>query len=97
VKVDRDLPWDLAAVFGCAVLTDVGAAVYAAGVQQGERVAVFGLGGVVLATGAARRPAPDASHRAASPSRRRSRAGLRRHPRPVSAIRGHQLPHIGSQ
>ena len=49
MKVDRDLPWDLAAVFGCAVLTGVGAAVYAADVQAGERVAVFGLGGVGLA------------------------------------------------
>ncbi len=49
VKVDHDLPWDLAAVFGCAVLTGVGAAVYSADVQPGERVAVFGLGGVGLA------------------------------------------------
>jgi Zn-dependent alcohol dehydrogenase len=49
VKVDRDLPWDLAAVFGCAVLTGVGAAVYSADVQPGDRVAVFGLGGVGLA------------------------------------------------
>jgi Zn-dependent alcohol dehydrogenase len=49
VKVDRDVPWDLAAVFGCAVLTGVGAAVYAADVQAGEQVAVFGLGGIGLA------------------------------------------------
>jgi alcohol dehydrogenase len=48
VRVDPDLPWELAAVFGCAVLTGVGAALYAADVREGERVAVFGLGGVGL-------------------------------------------------
>jgi alcohol dehydrogenase len=47
-RVDPDLPWDVAAVFGCAVLTGVGAAIHAADVQEGERVAVFGLGGVGL-------------------------------------------------
>jgi alcohol dehydrogenase len=49
VRVDDDLPFDVAAVFGCAVLTGVGAAVHAADVQEGDRVAVFGLGGVGLA------------------------------------------------
>jgi Zn-dependent alcohol dehydrogenase len=48
VRVGDDLPWDLAAVFGCAVLTGVGAAVNAAAVGPGDRVAVFGLGGVGL-------------------------------------------------
>jgi Zn-dependent alcohol dehydrogenase len=48
VKVDPELPFDLAALFGCAVLTGVGAAVNAARIQPGERVAVFGLGGVGL-------------------------------------------------
>ncbi len=48
VRVDDDLPWELAAVFGCAVLTGVGAAVNAAAVGEGDRVAVFGLGGVGL-------------------------------------------------
>jgi Zn-dependent alcohol dehydrogenase len=48
VRVDPDLPFEIAAVFGCAVLTGVGAAVYAADVRPGERVAVFGLGGVGL-------------------------------------------------
>jgi Zn-dependent alcohol dehydrogenase len=46
VRVDADLPWELAALFGCAVLTGVGAVVNAAGVQAGQSVAVFGLGGV---------------------------------------------------
>jgi alcohol dehydrogenase len=48
VRVEDDLPWELAAVFGCAVLTGVGAAVNAARVGEGDRVAVFGLGGVGL-------------------------------------------------
>jgi Zn-dependent alcohol dehydrogenase len=49
VKVDPDLPWEIAALFGCAVLTGVGAAVKSAGIRPGESVAVFGLGGVGLA------------------------------------------------
>lgn len=49
VKVDRDLPFEIAALFGCAVLTGVGAVTNSADVQPGERVAVFGLGGVGLA------------------------------------------------
>jgi Zn-dependent alcohol dehydrogenase len=48
VRIEDDLPWDLAAVFGCAVLTGVGAAVNAAEVGPGDRVAVFGVGGVGL-------------------------------------------------
>ncbi len=49
VKVDPRLPWDIAALFGCAVLTGVGAAVKSAGIRPGDSVAVFGLGGVGLA------------------------------------------------
>ncbi len=49
VKIDRDIPADVAAVFGCAVLTGVGAAINSAGVRAGETVVVFGLGGVGLA------------------------------------------------
>lgn len=49
VKVDRDLPPEIAAVFGCAVLTGVGAAINSAQVAAGETVIVFGLGGVGLA------------------------------------------------
>jgi Zn-dependent alcohol dehydrogenase len=48
VRVDHELPWDIAALFGCAVLTGVGAVVNAARVSPGESVAVFGLGGVGL-------------------------------------------------
>ncbi|MFL5827490.1 MAG: zinc-dependent alcohol dehydrogenase family protein [Thermoleophilaceae bacterium] len=49
VRVDPGLPFDVAALFGCAVLTGVGAAVNSAQVAVGDRVAVFGLGGVGLA------------------------------------------------
>jgi alcohol dehydrogenase len=49
VKVDRDLPFDQAALFGCAVMTGVGAVVNTADVFPGARVAVIGLGGVGLA------------------------------------------------
>jgi Zn-dependent alcohol dehydrogenase len=46
VKIDPDFPVDKAALFGCAVLTGVGAVVNTAKVRPGESVAVFGLGGV---------------------------------------------------
>lgn len=49
VKVDRDLPFREAALFGCAVLTGVGAVVNTARVQAGQSVVVIGLGGVGLA------------------------------------------------
>jgi alcohol dehydrogenase len=49
VKVDRSLPFDQAAVFGCAVMTGVGAVVNTAAVPPRARIAVIGLGGVGLA------------------------------------------------
>lgn len=49
VRIDADLPPRIAALFGCAVLTGVGAVVNTAGVLPGQSVAVFGLGGVGLA------------------------------------------------
>ena len=49
VKVDPGLPLDEAALFGCAVLTGVGAVVNTAKVPMGATVAVVGLGGVGLA------------------------------------------------
>src|SRR5271166_1831022 len=48
VRVDPDLPLELAALFGCAVLTGVGAVVNTARVEPGASVAVVGLGGVGL-------------------------------------------------
>lgn len=49
IRVDRDLPLAEAALFGCAVLTGVGAVVNTCKVQPGQSVAVVGLGGVGLA------------------------------------------------
>ena len=49
VKIDRDIPLVEAALFGCAVLTGVGAVINTARIQAGATVAVIGLGGVGLA------------------------------------------------
>ncbi|MDR5865397.1 zinc-dependent alcohol dehydrogenase family protein [Halomonas koreensis] len=48
VPIDPRLPFAHAALFGCAVLTGVGAAVNSAGIRPGQSVAVVGLGGVGL-------------------------------------------------
>jgi alcohol dehydrogenase len=48
VKIDKSLAWDIAALFGCAVLTGVGAVINTANVRAGSTVAVVGLGGVGL-------------------------------------------------
>lgn len=48
VKIDASLPLPTAALFGCAVLTGVGAVVNTARVSPGTSVAVFGMGGVGL-------------------------------------------------
>lgn len=50
VKVDAELPFEHAALFGCAVLTGVGAVVNTAGVRAGQSVVVVGLGGVGLSS-----------------------------------------------
>jgi len=49
VKVDSTLPFDQAAVFGCAVITGVGAVANTAQMPRGASAAVVGLGGVGLA------------------------------------------------
>jgi alcohol dehydrogenase len=49
VKIDPAVPPEIGAVFGCAVLTGVGAAINSAQVRLGDTVAVVGLGGVGLA------------------------------------------------
>ena len=50
IKVDKSLPLDEAALFGCAVLTGVGAVVNTGRMQPGETAAVIGLGGVGLSS-----------------------------------------------
>jgi alcohol dehydrogenase len=49
VKIDPEVPFEVAALFGCAVLTGVGAVINGAEVSLGQSVAIFGLGGVGLA------------------------------------------------
>lgn len=48
VRIDASIPFDIAALFGCAVITGVGAVVNTARVPPGATVAVIGLGGVGL-------------------------------------------------
>lgn len=48
VKIESDVPLEIAVLFGCAVMTGVGAVVNTAKVSPGTSVAVFGLGGVGL-------------------------------------------------
>lgn len=46
VAMPNDVPTDVTAIIGCAVITGVGAVLYSANVQPGQSVAVFGVGGV---------------------------------------------------
>jgi alcohol dehydrogenase len=48
VAIDKSVPLDVAAMFGCAVVTGAGAVFNTARLDAGRRVAVIGLGGVGL-------------------------------------------------
>jgi alcohol dehydrogenase len=48
VEIDREIPFERAALFGCAVLTGLGAVLNTARVPAGSTVAIVGLGGVGL-------------------------------------------------
>ncbi len=48
VKIDKTIPLEHAALFGCAVVTGVGSVVNTAKLSAGQSVAVVGLGGVGL-------------------------------------------------
>ena len=48
VPIPEDVPFDVAALVGCAVSTGVGAVWRTAGVRAGDRVAIVGCGGVGL-------------------------------------------------
>lgn len=48
VKIEPNVPLEKAVLFGCAVMTGVGAVMNTARVEPGTGVAVFGLGGVGL-------------------------------------------------
>ena len=63
VKVRRDMPLDLASLIGCSVVTGYGAVVHTARIEPGSTVAVFGAGGIGLATINAAQIAGAAPHR----------------------------------
>jgi NDMA-dependent alcohol dehydrogenase len=46
VKVDDDLPLEVAVLVGCGVPTGWGSAVYAAEVEPGDTVVIYGIGGI---------------------------------------------------
>jgi S-(hydroxymethyl)glutathione dehydrogenase/alcohol dehydrogenase len=46
VKIDEDVPFETAAIMGCAVPTGFGSATNVAEVQPGETVAIIGVGGI---------------------------------------------------
>jgi S-(hydroxymethyl)glutathione dehydrogenase/alcohol dehydrogenase len=46
IKIDDDVPFEVASLIGCAVMTGVGAAINTAKVVPGSSVVVFGCGGV---------------------------------------------------
>jgi alcohol dehydrogenase len=48
VRIPADTPLNIAALFGCAALTGLGAVLNAANVEAGTSVAIFGAGGVGL-------------------------------------------------
>jgi len=57
IKVDPAVPLDIAALFGCAIVTGAGAVFNSARVRAGTSVAVIGLGGVGLTSVMAAREA----------------------------------------
>ena len=48
IKIDKDIPFEVASLFGCAVMTGVGAVVNTAQLKFGQSLLVVGLGGVGL-------------------------------------------------
>jgi S-(hydroxymethyl)glutathione dehydrogenase/alcohol dehydrogenase len=49
VKIDPDVPYEVAALVGCGVMTGVGAVINTAAVRPGDTVVIIGCGGVGLA------------------------------------------------
>ncbi len=82
VKVDADITPEIAALFGCAVLTGVGAVMNSARVRPGESAVVYGLGGVGLAAllGCARAARRRSSRSIRSPTSARSPRNSARSP-----------------
>ena len=80
VKVNCDLPFEHAVLFGCGVMTGVGAALNTCGIVPGQSVAVVGLGGVGLSSvlGAVGQPR-GRDRPGGRQARPRTRAGRHRH------------------
>lgn len=49
VKIDPTLPFDIAALFGCAIMTGVGAVINTAKLTLGQTVLITGMGGIGFA------------------------------------------------
>ncbi len=49
VKIDKTLPFEIAALFGCAIMTGVGAVINTARLTMGQTVLITGMGGVGFA------------------------------------------------
>ena len=99
VRIDADVPLDVACVIGCAVQTGVGAVLNTAGVEEGATVLVMGLGGIGLNVVQGARLAGASRIFASDPvaDRRRGREGFRSHrparPRRPGRRRAHPLGH----
>ena len=90
VKIDKDIPFETAAIMGCAVPTGFGSATNVAEVQPGETVVIVGVGGIGMsALQGAGSPGPGTSSRstptsgsASRPSSSAPHTSTRRWPRP---------------
>ncbi|WP_104181425.1 alcohol dehydrogenase catalytic domain-containing protein [Arthrobacter sp. B0490] len=77
VVIDDDVPFDIAAMFGCAALTGIGAVLNTAAVKEGQSVVVFGLGAVGLMAVMAAAQVPGATVIAVDPLSSKQDLGLR--------------------
>jgi Zn-dependent alcohol dehydrogenase len=77
VKVDDDVPLEIACVLGCAVQTGVGAVLNTAKVEEGATVLVMGAGGIGLAVTQGARVAGASTILVSDPVAERREAALR--------------------
>ena len=77
VVIDADVPFEVAAMFGCAALTGIGAVLNTAQVREGQSVMVFGLGAVGLMAVMAAAQIPGTTVIAIDPLAAKQELGLR--------------------
>ncbi len=77
VVIDDDVPFEVAAMFGCAALTGIGAVLNTAQVLEGQSVMVFGLGAVGLMAVMAAAQVPGTTVIAIDPLAAKQDLGLR--------------------